>query len=142
MTYGEILEYLYAQLPMFHRIGPAAYKPDLSNTIALCNLIGNPQKKLKCVHVAGTNGKGSTSHLIASALQEAGYNTGLCTSPHLKDFRERIRVNGNMIPEADVVDFVKQYKDHWETIQPSFFEMTIALSFWFFEKEKIDIAVI
>jgi dihydrofolate synthase/folylpolyglutamate synthase len=142
MTYGEILEYLYAQLPMFHRIGPAAYKPDLSNTIALCNLIGNPQAKLKCVHVAGTNGKGSTSHLIASALQEAGYKTGLCTSPHLKDFRERIRVNGNMIPESDVVDFVKQYKDQWEVIQPSFFEMTIALSFWFFEKEKVDIAVI
>jgi dihydrofolate synthase / folylpolyglutamate synthase len=142
MTYGEVLDYLFAQLPMFHRIGPAAYKPDLSNTIALCNLIGNPQNTLRCVHIAGTNGKGSTSHLIASSLQEAGYKTALCTSPHLKDFRERIRINGEMIPESDVIYFVEKYKDAWTAIQPSFFEMTIALSFWYFAKEKVDIAVI
>lgn len=142
MSYEAVLEYLYSRLPMFHRIGPAAYKPDLNNTIALCQRIGDPQKELKTVHIAGTNGKGSTSHLIASALQEAGYKTGLCTSPHLKDFRERIKINGRMIPREDVVTFVESYREQWEDIQPSFFEVTVALSFWYFRKEKTDIAVI
>lgn len=142
MNYQETLEYMFAQLPMFHRIGPAAYKPGLDNTIALLNLVGNPHVGLQCVHVAGTNGKGSTSHLIASALQEAGYKTGLYTSPHLKDFRERIRINGIMIPENLVVEFVETYRRQWQDIQPSFFEITVALCFWFFKKEKTEIAVI
>ncbi len=142
MTYAEALDYMYSQLPMFHRIGPAAYKPGLENTIALLDLIGNPQRDLKCVHVAGTNGKGSTSHLIASALQEAGYKTGLYTSPHLKDFRERFRINGEMIPESDVLEFVIKHKADWEKIKPSFFEITVAMCFWYFKKEKVDIAVI
>lgn len=142
MTYEEVLAYLYAQLPMFHRIGPAAYKPDLNNTIALCEIIGNPQQRIKTVHVAGTNGKGSTSHLIASSLQEAGYTTGLCTSPHLKDFRERIKINDRMITREAVIAFVETFQKQWEHLSPSFFEVTIALSFWYFEKEKVDIAVI
>ncbi len=142
MSYDEVLDYLYSALPMFHRIGPAAYKPDLSNTIALCEIIGNPHKDLKTVHIAGTNGKGSTSHLIASSLQEAGYKVGLCTSPHLKDFRERIKINGQMITREAIVDFVEKYRQQWSSIEPSFFEMTIALSFWYFKNEKVDIAVI
>jgi dihydrofolate synthase / folylpolyglutamate synthase len=133
---------MYAQLPMFHRIGPAAYKPGLDNTYKLLEIIGNPHRGLRTVHIAGTNGKGSSSHLIASVLQEAGFKTGLCTSPHLKDFRERIKINGMMIPKHDVADFVSTYKSIWEDLQPSFFEMTIALCFWYFQKEKTDIAVI
>lgn len=127
---------------MFHRIGAAAYKPSLDNTLALLEAVNNPHHNLPCVHVAGTNGKGSTSHLIASALQEAGYKTGLYTSPHLIDFRERIRINGQKISEEDVVAFVESNKSTWATIQPSFFEMTVALAFWFFKKEKVDVAVI
>ena len=142
MDYQETLAYLYSQLPMFHRIGPAAYKPSLKNTIDLCELLGNPERSFRSVHIAGTNGKGSTSHLIASALQEAGYKTGLYTSPHLKDFRERIKVNGQMIPQEDVVSFVSKYHEHWKTIQPSFFEMTVALCFWYFRECLVDIAVI
>jgi dihydrofolate synthase/folylpolyglutamate synthase len=142
MTYEEALDYMYSQLPMFHRIGPAAYKPSLDNTIALCKALGNPETKLRCVHVAGTNGKGSTSHLIASSLQEAGYKVGLYTSPHLKDFRERIRINGHMIPHASVVHFVEHYRNAWEHIQPSFFEMTFGMCLWHFVKEEVDIAVI
>ncbi len=142
MTYSDALDYMYSQLPMYHRIGPAAYKPGLANTITLLQLVGNPHHDLKCVHVAGTNGKGSTSHLIASVLQESGYKTGLYTSPHLKDFRERIRINGVMMPENDVLEFVDRHKSEWEKIQPSFFEITVAMCFWFFKKEKVDIAVI
>jgi dihydrofolate synthase/folylpolyglutamate synthase len=142
MTYHEVLDYLYAQLPMFQRVGPAAYKPGLDNTYKLLEIIGNPHIGLHCVHIAGTNGKGSTSHLIASVLQEAGYKTGLCTSPHLKDFRERIKINGALIPKEDVAAFVNEYKSAWDVIQPSFFEMTIALSFWYFKQKKTDIAVI
>lgn len=127
---------------MFHRVGAAAYKPGLDNTQALMKLIGNPQQGLKYVHVAGTNGKGSTSHAIASVLQEAGYKTGLCTSPHLKDFRERILVNGEMITQEAVLEFVNEFKDQWSSISPSFFEITIALSFWYFQKKKVDIAVL
>lgn len=142
MTYRETLEFLFSQLPMFQRTGGAAYKADLSNTVALCKMIGNPEKKLRYVHVAGTNGKGSTSHMIASVLQEAGFSTGLYTSPHLKDFRERIRIDGETISEDAVVAFVEQYKDEWKSIQPSFFEITVAMAFWYFEKEKVDIVVL
>jgi dihydrofolate synthase/folylpolyglutamate synthase len=127
---------------MFHRVGPAAYKPGLDNTWALLELVGNPHEGLKTVHIAGTNGKGSTSHMIASALQMAGYKTGLYTSPHLKDFRERIRINGVMIPEEDVVEFVSEYHAAWQSIQPSFFEITVAMCFWYFKRAGIDIAVI
>src|SRR5215471_5734240 len=111
MTYPETLDFLYSQLPMYSRIGKEAFKKDLTNTIALCNLLGNPQKKFKSIHIAGTNGKGSTSHMLAAILQQAGYKTGLYTSPHLKDFRERVRINGAMIPEETVTDFVSKYKE-------------------------------
>jgi len=127
---------------MFHRVGPAAYKPGLQNTWALLELVGNPHVGLKTVHIAGTNGKGSTSHMIAAALQLAGYKTGLYTSPHLMDFRERIRINGVMMPEEDVVTFVEQFHESWQSIQPSFFEITVAMCFWYFKRADIDIAVI
>ena len=127
---------------MFHRVGPAAYKPGLDNTWALLELVGNPQIGLKTVHIAGTNGKGSTSHMIAAVLQLAGYKTGLYTSPHLKDFRERIRINGVMIPEEEVVAFVNEYHEAGQSIQPSFFEITVAMCFWYFKRAGIDIAVI
>ena len=107
MNYQETLDYLFSQLPMYQRIGKAAYKADLSNTIALCKVLGNPERNFKSVHVAGTNGKGSTSHMIASILHEAGYKVGLYTSPHLVDFRERVKINGAMIPEKNVVDFIR-----------------------------------
>ena len=142
MTYQQTIDYLYAQLPMYSRIGAAAYKEDLHNTIALCNAIDNPQTKFKSIHVAGTNGKGSTSHMLAAILQQAGYKTGLYTSPHLKDFRERIKINGEMIRQDFVVDFVERTKNISEQIQPSFFELTVAMAFDYFEKEKVDIAVI
>lgn len=142
MNYQQTLDYLYSQLPMFSRTGPAAMTKDLSNTIALCNLLDNPQNKFKTIHVGGTNGKGSTSHMLAAVLQTAGYKTGLYTSPHLRDFRERIRFNGAMIPEQEVVDFVTQYRADFETIQPSFFEMTVGLAFDHFAKAGVDIAVI
>ncbi len=142
MTYQETLDYLFNSLPNFQRIGASAYKKDLSNTIALCNHLGNPERQFKTVHVAGTNGKGSSSHSIASILQMAGYKTGLYTSPHLKSFTERIRVNGIAIPENDVVLFVKENKAFLEELKPSFFEMTVAMSFWYFAKVKVDIAVI
>ena len=142
MTYQQTIDYLYAQLPMYSRIGAAAYKEDLHNTIALCNAIDNPQTNFKSIHIAGTNGKGSTSHMLTAILQQAGYKTGLYTSPHLKDFRERIKVNGEMISQEFVVDFVQRTKTISEEIQPSFFELTVAMAFDYFEKEKVDIAVI
>lgn len=142
MTYQETLDYLYNSLPMFHRIGSAAYKANLDNTYVICKLLGNPENKFKSIHIAGTNGKGSTSHLLASILQSAGYKTGLYTSPHLKDFRERIKINGEMIPQQNVVDFVKKYKHDFEAIQPSFFEMTVGLAFDYFATQQVDIAVI
>jgi dihydrofolate synthase/folylpolyglutamate synthase len=142
MNYPETIQYLYSQLPLFTRDGALAYKANLDNTIALLEGLDNPQYKFKSVHVAGTNGKGSTSHMLAAVLQTAGYKTGLYTSPHLKDFRERIRINGQMISEQEVVDFVATHKDDFETIRPSFFEMTVALAFDFFAKEKVDIAII
>lgn len=142
MTYAETLAYLFAQLPMFQRIGKAAYKADLSNTHALMDLTGHPERGLRCVHVAGTNGKGSTSHLIASVLQEAGYKVGLHTSPHLKDFRERFRINGEVITEDEVVRFVEEYRAGFEPIQASFFEWGVALALWWFREQQVDIAVI
>ncbi len=142
MNYQQTLDYLYTQLPMFQRIGSAAYKNNLDNTIAILRLIGNPENKFKSIHVAGTNGKGSTSHFLASILQSAGYKTGLYTSPHLKDFRERIKINGEMIPQQCVVDFVAAYKNNFEIIQPSFFEMTVGLAFDYFASQEVDIAVI
>jgi dihydrofolate synthase / folylpolyglutamate synthase len=142
VNYPETLAYLYAQLPMFQRIGKAAYKADLGNTHALMELLDHPERGLRSVHVAGTNGKGSTSHLIASALQEAGYTVGLHTSPHLKDFRERFRINGEMIPEETVVRFVEQYRSGFEPIQASFFEWGVALAFWWFREQQVDIAVV
>ena len=142
MTYAKTLAYLYSQLPMFHRIGAAAYKADLNNTIALCGKLGNPQRNFRSIHIAGTNGKGSTSHFLASVLQEAGYKTGLFTSPHLKDFRERIKINGHMISKREVTSFVEMHLDAFKEIQPSFFEWTFALAAWYFDKEKVDVAVI
>ena len=142
MTYTETLDFLYSKLPMFTRIGEAALKKDLHNTIALCAELGNPQDKFKTIHVAGTNGKGSTSHMLAAILQQAGFKTGLYTSPHLKDFRERIRINGNMVPESFVSDFVAGQQQTIEAIQPSFFEVTVAMAFDYFAKEKVDVAVI
>lgn len=142
MTYDACLAYLYAQLPMYQRSGASAYKADLSNTTALMQLLGNPEQTLRCIHVAGTNGKGSVSHMLASVFQEAGYKTGLYTSPHLKDFRERIRINGEMIPEVDVVAFVEKYREQFEPIQLSFFEWTVGLAFDFFRAQKTDIAIV
>lgn len=142
MTYQETLDYLFAQLPMFQRVGASAYKVDLSNTVELCNLLDNPQNKFKSIHVAGTNGKGSTSHMLASILQESGYKVGLYTSPHLVDFRERIKINGKMIPEQYVVDFVVQYKDDFEKIKLSFFEWTVGLAFKYFSEQNIDFAIV
>lgn len=142
MTYKQTLEYLFEKLPMYQRVGAAAYKANLDNTIAICSALGNPEKKLKCIHIAGTNGKGSSSHMLAAILQQAGYKTGLYTSPHLTDFRERIRVNGKMISQADVVKFVETNKDTFGKIEPSFFEWTVGLAFDYFVKEEVDIAVI
>jgi dihydrofolate synthase / folylpolyglutamate synthase len=142
MNYTETLSYLFAQLPMYQRIGAAAYKADLGNTVKLCRLAGNPQERLKTIHVAGTNGKGSTSHMLASIMQEKGLKTGLYTSPHLRDFRERIMINGKMIPKGYVSRFVAKYKKNFERISPSFFEMTVMLAFSYFFEEKVDIAVI
>jgi dihydrofolate synthase/folylpolyglutamate synthase len=142
MDYAQTLQYLYHRLPMFHRIGKAAYKADLDNTLALCAHLGNPERQFKSVHVAGTNGKGSSSHLLAAALQSAGYRTGLYTSPHLKSFTERIRINGRQIEREAVVDFVARHQDAIEKIQPSFFEMTVGMAFDFFARQHVDIAVI
>lgn len=142
MNYQQTLDYLFSQLPMFQRVGAAAYKANLDNTIAICNLLGNPENKFRSIHIAGTNGKGSTSHMLASVLQEAGLKVGLYTSPHLKDFRERIKINGEMIPQGCVVNFVAKYKDDFERIKLSFFEMTVGLAFDYFAKEKVDVAVI
>ncbi|QKJ29722.1 bifunctional folylpolyglutamate synthase/dihydrofolate synthase [Mucilaginibacter mali] len=142
MDYKQTLDYLFSQLPMFSRTGASAMTKDLSNTIALCKLLDGPQDKFKSVHVGGTNGKGSTSHMLAAILQTAGYKTGLYTSPHLRDFRERIRINGQMISEQAVIDFVADHRVDFETIRPSFFEMTVGLAFDIFAKEKVDIAIV
>ncbi|TND04269.1 MAG: dihydrofolate synthase / folylpolyglutamate synthase [Bacteroidetes bacterium] len=127
---------------MFHRVGAAAYKANLDNTHAICELLKHPEKKFRSIHVAGTNGKGSVSHMLAAILQSAGFKTGLYTSPHLKDFRERVRINGKMIPQKNVIAFVQKHRRAFERIQPSFFEWTVGLAFDYFAKEKVDIAII
>ena len=142
MNYEETLKFLYSQLPIFQRIGAAAYKADLDNTYALMEVLDQPHKKFKSVHIAGTNGKGSTAHMLASIYQEAGYKTGLYTSPHLKDFRERIRLNGEMIPPEFVIDFVAKYAENFKSISPSFFELTMAMAFQYFAEEKVDIVIL
>lgn len=142
MNYQETLDYLFSQLPVFQRIGKAAYKADLNNTLELDEYFNHPHRSFKTIHVGGTNGKGSTSHMLASVLAKAGYKVGLYTSPHLKDFRERIRINGVVIPEQEVIDFVEKHRGIFEKIKPSFFEMTVALAFDYFAREKVDIAVI
>src|SRR6476620_7409678 len=142
MTYAETVEWMFRQLPMYQLQGASAYKKDLTNTILLSDYLGNPEKNLKCIHVAGTNGKGSTSHMLASILQEAGYKTGLYTSPHLKDFRERIKINGREISEKFITAFTEKIKPLIEEIEPSFFEITVAMAFDYFAEQKVDIAVV
>jgi dihydrofolate synthase/folylpolyglutamate synthase len=141
-SYQETLDFLFSQLPQYQKIGGKAYKADLSNITTICELLNNPQNSIKTIHVAGTNGKGSTSHMIASVLQEAGYKVGLYTSPHLKDFRERIRINGESISKKEVIEFVHTNKQLLEEVTPSFFEWTVGLAFHYFEKEQTDINVI
>ncbi|QEC52727.1 dihydrofolate synthase/folylpolyglutamate synthase [Anseongella ginsenosidimutans] len=142
MDYRETIDYLYSRLPVFHKIGLPAYRPDLRNINTLCQRLENPQNRFRSVHIGGTNGKGSVSHMLAAILQTAGYKTGLYTSPHLVDFRERIRVNGCMIPEEDVVRFVAANRSGIEGISPSFFEVTVAMAFWYFALQEVDIAVV
>lgn len=141
-TYQDTLDYLYAKLPMYNRIGAAAIKNNLDNTLAICEHLGNPEKKYPTIHIAGTNGKGSSSHMLASIFQAAGYKTGLYTSPHLYDFRERIKVNGQMCPESFVTEFTNKVKPIIETIEPSFFEITVGMAFEYFAQEQCDIAII
>lgn len=142
MNYQETLNWLFSQLPMYQREGQAAYKANLDNTLALDEYFKHPHTLFKTIHVAGTNGKGSVSHMLASILQEAGYKTGLYTSPHLKDFRERIKINGEMVSEQYVIDFVEDNKELFAQIHPSFFEMTVAMAFKYFADQQVDIAVI
>ena len=142
MNYQETLHWMFNQLPMYQIQGAAAYRKDITNTVLLSEHLGNPEKDLKCIHVAGTNGKGSTSHLLASVLQEAGYKVGLYTSPHLKDYRERIVINGKPIPEQYVCDFINKNKAFFETHELSFFEMSVGLAFEYFAKQKTDINII
>jgi dihydrofolate synthase/folylpolyglutamate synthase len=142
MTYSETLDYIFHKLPMYSRMGSVAYKKDLTNTRLLCDHLHNPQQKFPSIHVAGTNGKGSVSHMLAAIFQAAGYKTGLYTSPHLYDFRERIKVNGEMISESFVVKFIEELKPLIEKIEPSFFEITVAMAFLAFAGEKVDIAII
>ena len=142
MNYQQTIDYLYASQPAFHLVGAAAYKPGLDNTYRLMAHLGNPHEQLRAVHVAGTNGKGSTSHLIAAALQAQGYKVGLFTSPHLVDFRERIRVSGEMISQEKVVQFVADNHAFLEEVRPSFFETTMAMAFWYFVEQQVDIAVV
>lgn len=142
MTYQEAVDYLYQSRPPFHLVGSTAYKPGLENTLRLMAHVGNPHEHLRAVHVAGTNGKGSTSHLIAAVLQAAGYKVGLFTSPHLISLTERIRINGQPIPEAEVADFIEQNRAFLDEVQPSFFETMTALAFAYFVKEQVDVAVV
>lgn len=142
MNYQETLDWMFSKLPMYQRQGKTAFKKDLTNTLAFAEHLQNPHKKFKSIHVAGTNGKGSTSHMIASILQEAGYKVGLYTSPHLKDFRERIKVNGEMISEQEVIDCIASNKSFLELQRLSFFEMTVGMAFYYFAKAEVDIAVV
>lgn len=142
MQYQEAIDYLYSRLPVFHRIGPKALKPGLDNTLKLCSALGNPQHKFPSIHVAGTNGKGSTSHMLAAIYQSAGYRVGLYTSPHLQSFTERIRINGQPIAEEDVADFVRKHQLLIESIEPSFFEVTVAMAFDYFARQSLDLAIV
>lgn len=142
MKYEEGLNYLFSKLPMYQRTGAAAYKKDIGNIIKACKILDNPQNKFKSIHIAGTNGKGSTAHMLASIFQEAGYKTGLYTSPHLKDFRERIKINGQLISKKDTLDFILKNKNQYEKIEMSFFEYTVAMAFDYFANENVDIAII
>jgi dihydrofolate synthase / folylpolyglutamate synthase len=142
MNYAETIDYLFEKLPIYQRTGKIAYKADIGNIVKASEILGNPHLNFKSVHIAGTNGKGSTAHMIASVLQEAGYKVGLYTSPHLKDFRERIKINGKMISKKSVVDFVQQYKIDFEKIDMSFFEFTVSMAFHYFSEKKVDIAII
>ena len=142
MNYSETIEYLFQRLPIYQRSGISAYKSDIGNIVKASTILGNPHLNFKSVHIAGTNGKGSTAHIISSVLQESGYKVGLYTSPHLKDFRERIRINGKTISQKTVVDFIEKYKTKFEEIDMSFFEMTVAMAFHHFSEEKVDIAII
>lgn len=141
-TYNEILEKIFSAYPMYHKVGSSAYKEGLENIEALLDIIGNPQRKLRCVHVAGTNGKGSVSSFLSSYFQELGYKTGLFTSPHLVDFRERIRINGEMISVQEVLNFFAKYQEKFQHLEPSFFEITTALAFYHFAEQKVDYAII
>ena len=144
MNYTDTLDFLFTRLPMFQRSGPAAYKNNLENTLMLDEYYGHPHRQFKTIHVAGTNGKGSVSHMLSAILQRAGYKTGLYTSPHLKDFRERIRINGKMMPENEVIKWVENYiqnNEKWK-LEPSFFELTVAMAFDYFAHQKVDVAVI
>lgn len=142
MTFQETVDFLYSKLPYFTRDGKSAIKKDLGNTLALCELLGNPQTTFTCIHIAGTNGKGSVSNMLSAIFQNHGFKTGLYTSPHLKDFRERIRVNGEMVSEQFVIDFTERIIPHLDRIQPSFFEITVAMCFQYFAEQKIDYAII
>ncbi len=142
MNYSETLDYLFSQLPMFQRIGAAAYKANLDTTLKLDEIAGHPHRQFSTIHVAGTNGKGSVSHMLAMAFQHAGFNTGLYTSPHLVDFRERIKINGVPVPEIFIVEWVAHYKSHLEKLKPSFFEMTVAMAFDYFAQQRVDVAII
>jgi len=142
MSYKEAIDYMNAQLPMFHRIGAAAYKANLDNTMALCSALGDPQNSFKCIHIAGTNGKGSVAHMLASILQQKGIRAGLYTSPHLKDFRERIRVNGKKISKAYVPSFISKHMEEFEKIKPSFFEMAVAMAFQYFKEQHVHVAIV
>jgi dihydrofolate synthase/folylpolyglutamate synthase len=142
MNYNETVNWMFKQLPMYQHQGASAYKADLTNTLLLSEYLHHPERKIKCIHVAGTNGKGSTSHMLASIFMEAGYKTGLYTSPHLKDFRERIKIDGKEIEEEFVVDFIKNHKPFFESHELSFFEMTVGLAFDYFAKEEVDIVII
>ena len=142
MTYSETTQWMFNQLPMYQNKGKSAYKEDLTNSINLAIHLKTPQNKFKSIHVAGTNGKGSTSHMIASILQEAGYKVGLYTSPHLKDFRERIKINGKCISKKFVIEFITSNKDFFQENSLSFFEMTVGMAFDYFAKKKVDIAII
>lgn len=142
MNYAETTNWMFNKFPMYQKIGAKAYKPDLGNITELLDFLGNPQNNFKTVHVAGTNGKGTVSHTLASIFQECGYKTGLYTSPHLLDYRERIRINGQMIPEQNVIEFIGNNKEKFEEMQLSFFEMATGMAFDYFSKEKVDIAII
>ena len=141
-TYQDTLEYLFNQFPQYQKEGVKAYKADLSNIYSLCSALGNPQNTLQTIHVAGTNGKGSVVHMLGSVFQEAGYKVGIFTSPHLSDFRERIKINGTPVSKEFVIEFVEKYKALFAPVNPSFFEWTTALAFYYFKKEKVDFAIV